>query len=185
MVHHILIYNLQSFPLSSWPVSKLLHLGQHFKNLPVFFLNLLKIVPQIVLYHHRGDKICAVFMSSCSHARVEVFTVMKFQVAIFWVVTLCSDVVGYQCFGGPCCLHLQVVTLCNDVLGYQRFGEPCCIHLQVVTPFSVVVGYQRFGGLYCIHLQVVTPFNVAVGYQSFGEPCCFHTRAVQTLFTHT
>jgi len=22
-------------------------------------------------------------------------------------VTLCSDVVGYQCFGGPCCLHLR------------------------------------------------------------------------------
>jgi len=26
---------------------------------------------------------------------------------IFWVVTLCSDVVGYQQFGGPCCLDLQ------------------------------------------------------------------------------
>jgi len=30
----------------------------------------------------------------------------QFQV-IFWVVTPCSDVVGYQCFGRPCCLHLQ------------------------------------------------------------------------------
>jgi len=27
------------------------------------------------------------------------------QVKDFWVVTLCSDVVGYQHFGGPCCLH--------------------------------------------------------------------------------
>jgi hypothetical protein len=29
------------------------------------------------------------------------------QVMIFWVVTPCSDVVGCQRFGGPCCLHLQ------------------------------------------------------------------------------
>jgi len=28
-------------------------------------------------------------------ARFEVFKVMKIQVAIFWVVTPCSDVVGY------------------------------------------------------------------------------------------
>jgi hypothetical protein len=25
----------------------------------------------------------------------------------FWVVTPCIDVVGYQRFGGPCCLHLH------------------------------------------------------------------------------
>jgi hypothetical protein len=29
------------------------------------------------------------------------------KVAVFWVVTPCSDVVGYQRFGGPCCLHVQ------------------------------------------------------------------------------
>jgi hypothetical protein len=26
---------------------------------------------------------------------------------VFWVLILCRDVVGYQHFGGPCCLHLQ------------------------------------------------------------------------------
>jgi len=31
----------------------------------------------------------------------------QIQVVIFWVVTPCNDVVGYQRFGGPCCLHLQ------------------------------------------------------------------------------
>jgi hypothetical protein len=35
---------------------------------------------------------------------------VKIQVNLFLVVTPCSAVVGYQRFGGPCCLHLQGVT---------------------------------------------------------------------------
>jgi hypothetical protein len=31
---------------------------------------------------------------------------MKIQVAVFWVVPPCSDVVGYH-FRGPCSLHLH------------------------------------------------------------------------------
>jgi len=30
-----------------------------------------------------------------------------FQVKVFWVVMLCTEVVGYQHFIDPCCLHLQ------------------------------------------------------------------------------
>jgi len=41
-------------------------------------------------------------------ARLDIFTVVKMQVAVFWVMTLYSDVVGYQCLGGPCCLHLHL-----------------------------------------------------------------------------
>jgi len=37
----------------------------------------------------------------------EVFTERKNQIAVSCVVTPCSDVVGHQCFGGPCCLHLH------------------------------------------------------------------------------
>jgi len=40
-------------------------------------------------------------------ARFEAPEAMRIQVAVFWVVTPCSVVVGYRCFGGPCCLHLQ------------------------------------------------------------------------------
>jgi hypothetical protein len=40
-------------------------------------------------------------------ARFEVFTPMKIQVLILWVVTPCSGVVGYEHFRQPCCLHLQ------------------------------------------------------------------------------
>jgi hypothetical protein len=47
--------------------------------------------------------------------RSEVFTVVKNQVKAFWVVMPSSVVVGYQCFRGPCCLHLQV-----EVTGYWK-----------------------------------------------------------------
>jgi hypothetical protein len=40
-------------------------------------------------------------------ARFEVFTAMKIKVAVFWVVTTCNDVVGYQSFGWLCSLHFQ------------------------------------------------------------------------------
>jgi hypothetical protein len=42
-----------------------------------------------------------------SNTSFEVFKVVKIQVEVLWVVTPCSDVVGYQRFEGPCCLHLQ------------------------------------------------------------------------------
>jgi len=29
------------------------------------------------------------------------------QVKVFWVVTLCSGAIHYQCFRAPCCQHLQ------------------------------------------------------------------------------
>jgi hypothetical protein len=41
----------------------------------------------------------------------EVFTLMKIEIVVFWVVTPRNDVVRYQCIGGPCCLHLQGETL--------------------------------------------------------------------------
>jgi hypothetical protein len=34
------------------------------------------------------------------------FKVLK-RLMVFWVVTPYSVVVGYQCFGSPCCFHLQ------------------------------------------------------------------------------
>jgi len=43
--------------------------------------------------------------SIISDARLEVFTVVKIQVAVCHIITPCHDVVGYQCCRGPCCLH--------------------------------------------------------------------------------
>jgi hypothetical protein len=46
-------------------------------------------------------------VGNVSYVRYEVFMVVKIQVKVFWVVMPCSDVVEYQCFGGPYYLHLQ------------------------------------------------------------------------------
>jgi hypothetical protein len=40
-------------------------------------------------------------------SRLEVFMAVNIQIKVFWIVTPCSDVVGYQRFGGSCCLHVQ------------------------------------------------------------------------------
>jgi len=36
---------------------------------------------------------------------------LKIQAEAFRVVMQCSVVVGYQCFGGLCCVHLQGILL--------------------------------------------------------------------------
>jgi hypothetical protein len=46
-------------------------------------------------------------MTIVNVARFEVFTTTKIHVVVFWVVTPCIHVVEYQCFGGPCYVHLQ------------------------------------------------------------------------------
>jgi len=34
---------------------------------------------------------------------------LKIQVWFFWLLMLCSVVVGYQCFRGPCCLQCEMM----------------------------------------------------------------------------
>jgi hypothetical protein len=40
------------------------------------------------------------------NAIFEVFTAVEIEVEVFWVVTPCNVVVGFQGFGGPFCLHI-------------------------------------------------------------------------------
>jgi len=49
-----------------------------------------------------------VLWSNLQDERYEVFTAVKIQVKVVWIVTPCSIMVGYKCFGGPCCLHFRV-----------------------------------------------------------------------------
>jgi hypothetical protein len=51
----------------------------------------------------------------------EAFAAVTFQVDVFWIVTPCSVVVGYQRFRGPCCLHFQCeVQTSNLITMYAR-----------------------------------------------------------------
>jgi hypothetical protein len=47
------------------------------------------------------------FQTALVHYRHEAFAAVKNQVEVFWVVTPCRVVVGYQLFRGPCCLSIQ------------------------------------------------------------------------------
>jgi len=38
---------------------------------------------------------------------------------VFWVVAQCSVVVGYQSFGGPCCIHLQAARSSETLVSYH------------------------------------------------------------------
>jgi hypothetical protein len=54
-------------------------------------------------------------------SRFQAFTTMKILVEVFWVVTPCSFAVWYQCFGGPCCLHLQ-----GEAWRWRQHGHVKC-----------------------------------------------------------
>jgi len=53
---------------------------------------------------------CHVTSAYCVHKladKVDWRVTVDMEVDVFWVLTPCSVVLGYQRFGGPCCLHLQ------------------------------------------------------------------------------
>jgi len=69
-----------------------------------------------------------ILLPSLQSTRFEVFTAVKIQVEVFWVVTPCSVAVGHQRFGGGglCSLHLYREAggrkiLRNDGILPQRF----------------------------------------------------------------
>jgi hypothetical protein len=52
---------------------------------------------------HDRNKECLEIIS----VRYEVFILMKIQVTVFWVLTVCSDMIQYHSLEGLCYLHLQ------------------------------------------------------------------------------
>jgi len=56
------------------------------------------------------------------YARFEVFTAVKIQVQVFWVVMPCSVAVRYRCFGGPCCFHLGGEVKMSEARSRETFG---------------------------------------------------------------
>jgi len=78
-------------------------------------------------------------------ASFEVFTAVMFQVEV-WVMTTCSFVVGYQRFGGPCCLHLH-----GRVAGVRLRVRVRVIILLTVSQ-SISLGFEPLLGLMAIRL---------------------------------
>jgi hypothetical protein len=65
----------------------------------------------------------------------EVFMAVKIQVMALWVVTPCSDIVGYQHFRGPCCLQLQgdaVKILCSVDSLLVFHGRNFATHIRII-----------------------------------------------------
>jgi hypothetical protein len=56
-------------------------------------------------------------------AMFEVLTGLKSEVVVFWVVTLCSNVVVYRRFGEPCCLHIYVETPVPFHITTRRYNQ--------------------------------------------------------------
>jgi len=77
-----------------------------------FHLNISLIYLHSVLLYF---KFSWIYMVCCHHVRFEVFLAVKIQVHFFCIVIPSSVLVGYQCFGGPCCPHHHEDLVLNHV----------------------------------------------------------------------
>jgi hypothetical protein len=56
--------------------------------------------------------------------RPEVHTAVKMSMLVFWVVTPCGHVVGYQCFGGTYCRQYGASALNMEAVCSSEILEP-------------------------------------------------------------
>jgi len=70
----------------------------------------------------------------------EVFTEMKIEVVVFWLMTTCTGVVRFQCFGEQCCLHLQgdseVLRNTGILPHYYTASKPRRLRIEPLTRFE-------------------------------------------------
>jgi len=62
------------------------------------------------------------------------------EVEVFWIVMLYSDV-GYQCFGGLCCLHLQGKTVASCITSLHNITTQKTMNLNLLQHFGSAVAF--------------------------------------------
>jgi len=67
------------------------------------------------------------------------------QVAVFWVVTPCIDMVGYQRFVEPCCLHLNLSNAYKILVGKLK-GRGNLVELGVDVGIILEWILGKYGG---------------------------------------
>jgi hypothetical protein len=63
----------------------------------------------------------AIFTRVIFTVDLPIASLIEVRVEVFWGVTPCSVVVGYQRFGGPWCLHLQASALKFSLVRNSNF----------------------------------------------------------------
>jgi hypothetical protein len=90
--------------------------------------------------------------SSFSDESFEVFTAVMFQVEVFWAVTPCNVVVGYQPFRGQCYPHLQ-----GEVTGSRshitesvsQLARPSWLRARFLGFMVLYLLHKRLSGFVC------------------------------------
>jgi hypothetical protein len=109
----------------------------------------------------------------------QIFTAVKIQVEVLWVVEQYSVVLGYQFFEEPCCLHLQgeavrfsekPVSYCNNSWLHNPVMYCWQKHLLIVKGLPNVIAFK-----YQLRVVSSTEVHVAVlfgvGGRGFPKYC--------------
>jgi hypothetical protein len=119
-------------------------------------------------------------MNWLNYKRFEVLTEMVTYVAVFWLVIPCSDVVGYQLFGGLCCLH----SFRGSLVSYHttiRCHKPgyCVLYIHYCENFKSRISYGLEDG----GSQVVRNVGILPHQRTASQPG--RPRLGYLKYTHT
>jgi hypothetical protein len=79
----------------------------------------------------------------CILLQDEIFTTLKI-LAVVWIKTMCSDVVGYEYFWRPCCLHLQGEMLVSYHITTQCYNPKDDLKIHTHIHYLFIKHYFMF-----------------------------------------